>query len=100
MEPEAHEEVTIDVSSATTHAQLLEILRNALHFPDWTGKNWDALEDTINGIVEMPNRVVFTGCVQLNDALPRDSRIMHEVFDLWASRPIAGKHIFAVEYRD
>lgn len=36
-----------------------EIIKTDLNFPNFYGANWDAFWDTITGIVELPNKVIF-----------------------------------------
>jgi RNAse (barnase) inhibitor barstar len=40
----------IDLSSVKTKAQLLRLLARELAFPDWFGRNWDALEDSLTDL--------------------------------------------------
>ena len=37
----------IDLAGVADKADLMERLQGALHFPDWFGRNWDALEDCL-----------------------------------------------------
>jgi hypothetical protein len=37
----------VDLAGIPDKAALMERLRDALHFPDWFGHNWDALEDCL-----------------------------------------------------
>lgn len=38
---------TIDLAGIADKAALMERLQSALHFPEWFGRNWDALEDCL-----------------------------------------------------
>lgn len=40
----------VDASSAKTKAQMLRLLARVLAFPDWFGRNWDALEDCLTDL--------------------------------------------------
>jgi len=41
------EVVRINLAAVRGKRDLLEVLAAALHFPDWFGGNWDALEDSL-----------------------------------------------------
>lgn len=42
-----HEIVYLDLSGCTDKASLLEAASRAFRFPDWFGRNWDALSDSL-----------------------------------------------------
>ncbi len=44
--------VTVDCSNITSRAEFHEALAKALSFPDWYGKNLDALHDCLTDIFE------------------------------------------------
>jgi RNAse (barnase) inhibitor barstar len=38
---------SIDLAGIADKAGLMEELQNTMHFPEWFGRNWDALEDCL-----------------------------------------------------
>ncbi|GGK76448.1 barstar family protein [Mangrovihabitans endophyticus] len=91
---------TIDLRAVTTRDRLMDALRAGLEFPSWTGRNWDAVHDTITGIVEMPRRLTLLGWTRVAEALPRDARILREILDDFARGENAAGRPMTVEYRD
>ncbi|MFK1128324.1 barstar family protein [Pseudomonas aeruginosa] len=53
--------VTIDLGGVQGKEELHECLAQALEFPDWYGRNWDAFWDSITGLVDMPEVLEFQG---------------------------------------
>jgi Barstar (barnase inhibitor) len=52
------------IGPAATKAELLADLAAALRFPDWVGRNWDALSDALRDLSWLPagpQVVVWTG---------------------------------------
>src|SRR3954471_24656795 len=68
--------VTLDVSSVESVRELHERLAEALDFPDFYGKNWDAFWDSITGLVDMPRRLIITGWSNVASRWPKDAEIM------------------------
>ena len=60
----------IDLSPIQTEEQLHDLLSDALAFPEFYGKNWDAFWDSITDLVELPQRIEFTGSQSLKSVLP------------------------------
>ena len=61
------------VGPATTKAALLADFARALEFPDWSGRNWDALVDSLRDLSWLPagpHAVVWTGSTALKEAHP------------------------------
>lgn len=76
--------VEIDCAEAYDKAGLLDALASALHFPDWFGGNWDALEDCLMDLawIDAPGYViVLKDCDALLEENPDDFTIALEVFD-------------------
>ena len=46
----AFDVVRVDLAAASDKEQLLEQLASALEFPQWFGRNWDALEDCLGDL--------------------------------------------------
>jgi RNAse (barnase) inhibitor barstar len=58
---------------AASKAELLAAFARALRFPDWVGRNWDALADALRDLSwlpEGPHVVVWAGADALRDAAP------------------------------
>jgi hypothetical protein len=78
-------------------AQVLDALASALAFPDWFGRNWDALEDCLADLSWKPaggHLLLLAGA----PALPRDDAgiltdILASSAEAWKAR---GKPFFAV----
>lgn len=52
------------IGPAATKAELLDDFGRALRFPDWVGRNWDALSDALRDLSWLPAEphvVVWTG---------------------------------------
>ena len=68
--------VKLDVSNVESVRGLHERLAEALEFPDFYGKNWNAFWDSITGLVQMPRRLVITGWSNVVLRWPKDAQIM------------------------
>lgn len=53
--------VTVDVSKIANIDHLHEVLYEALEYPGWYGRNWDAFWDSITGLVAMPLHLHLIG---------------------------------------
>ncbi len=82
--------VSIDLEGVATKDVLFDRLARALAFPDWFGRNWDALEDCLADLS-------WTGtgghvlCFEGHGALGNDDRevlldVLHAVAESWADR--------------
>lgn len=49
-----YEVLRIDFAGCHDKAGALELLGEALQFPDWVGDNWDALADSLNDLSWLP----------------------------------------------
>ena len=49
-----YEVLRIDLAGCRDKARALELIAQALQFPDWVGDNWDALADAINDLSWLP----------------------------------------------
>jgi RNAse (barnase) inhibitor barstar len=70
------------VGPAATKAELLEGFARALRFPDWVGRNWDALADALGDLSWLPagpHVVVWAGPDELRSAQPESYRTAVEV---------------------
>jgi RNAse (barnase) inhibitor barstar len=49
----------IDISHAHDKKHFLEEIAGALHFPNWFGKNWDALNDCLTDLDWLPTKTGY-----------------------------------------
>ena len=76
-------------------AQLLKNIAAALHFPDWFGHNWDALEDCLTDLSwrDAPGYVLLIESPRPGDDLGVLVDILRSSAEFWAGR---GKPFFAL----
>ena len=72
---------TIDLEFIVSIKNLHETFSEKLKFPDYYGNNWDALWDTITGIVEMPQKLVLKNWDRFARTFPKDSKILRRIID-------------------
>ncbi|MBD2325694.1 barstar family protein [Alkalinema sp. FACHB-956] len=69
----SREVVEIVLSEVNTTDELHAKLSDALGFPDFYGRNWDAFWDSIAGLLEMPRQLRFYGWNKFVERFPEDS---------------------------
>jgi hypothetical protein len=77
------------LGSAASKAEVLGALGEALEFPGWVGRNWDALADALGDLSWLPpgpKVVVWTGSDALRSAEPAAYRTALEVLREGARR--------------
>jgi hypothetical protein len=79
--------VTLDLDGVTDKAGLMDRAARALTLPDWFGRNWDALADSLGdhtvwpqGAVEQGMLIVVRGWQPYAEARPEEWRTAQEVF--------------------
>ncbi|MEU6775852.1 barstar family protein [Streptomyces sp. NPDC046759] len=79
--------VTLDLGGVTGKAGLMDRAARALALPDWFGRNWDALADSLcdhtvwpEGAVEQGLLIVVRGWQRYAEAEPEQWRTAQEVF--------------------
>ncbi|MEV7503526.1 barstar family protein [Streptomyces sp. NPDC093018] len=79
--------VTLDLTGVTDKSGLLDAVARALHLPDWFGRNWDALLDSLSDPSVWPSEaaergllLVVTGWEPYAGARPDEWRVAREVF--------------------
>ncbi|MEV6026701.1 barstar family protein [Streptomyces sp. NPDC052036] len=79
--------VTLDLDGVTDKAAFMERIGLALELPDWFGRNWDALADSLTDLTVWPAGAVERGLVLVVQdwrayakARPEEWRIAEEVF--------------------
>ncbi|MBX7554456.1 barstar family protein [Streptomyces sp. NPDC004232] len=79
--------VTLDLDGVTDKAGLMDRAARALALPDWFGRNWDALADSLSdhtvwpeGAVEQGLLIVVRGWQPYAEARPKEWRIAQDVF--------------------
>ena len=71
----------IDISFATSGEDILDGLAESLAFPEWWGRNWDALFDCLSDpeLSDIPAELHIRGISALEDKLPTDTNKLVEV---------------------
>lgn len=69
------------MSKVKTPSELHEFLEDALGFPGWYGRNWNAFWDAITALVELPKRLKFIGWEAFAERLPADASILRQCLD-------------------
>ncbi|MFC9931090.1 barstar family protein [Streptomyces sp. NPDC127190] len=79
--------VTLDLDGVTDKAGLMDRAARALALPDWFGRNWDALADSLGDHTVWPEDAVERGLLIVvrnwrpyAEARPEEWRIAQEVF--------------------
>ncbi|MEU3828622.1 hypothetical protein GT045_17920 [Streptomyces sp. SID486] len=79
--------VTLDLDGVTGRAGLMDRVSRALSLPDWFGRNWDALADSLadhtvwpEAAVERGLLIVVRGWRPYAEARPEEWRTAEEVF--------------------
>ncbi|MER6030204.1 barstar family protein [Streptomyces sp. NPDC001851] len=85
--------VTLDLHGVTDKAGLMDAVARTLALPDWFGRNWDALLDSLTDLSVWPEEaagrgllLVVTGWRAYADARPEEWRVAREVFTEAADR--------------
>ncbi|EAD9710866.1 barnase inhibitor [Listeria monocytogenes] len=74
-------EVTIDLKKVSTKEELQNLLKQELDFPDYYGGNWDAFWDTITGLVELPEKIIFEHWSDLEESIPDEANSLKEMMN-------------------
>ena len=77
----SNEVKSIDLSQVTDNKHLHILFAEKLHFPKFYGKNWDALWDSITGLVEMPNTLVLYNWDSYEAEFSQDAKILLEIVE-------------------
>jgi len=89
------EVVCINLAAVRGKRDLLEVLAAALHFPDWFGGNWDALEDSLCDLDMGAGRghaLVFENAQRFAAGAPQDFSTAVDIFiSVAAFRRIQGQ---------
>lgn len=72
-------EVTIDMKGVSNKDELQFLLKRKLDFPDFYGENWDAFWDTITGLVELPEKIIFENWLDLENLLPFEAKSLKDL---------------------
>ncbi|MFF1277606.1 barstar family protein [Streptomyces marokkonensis] len=73
--------LVIDLTEVRNAEELHRLLQRDLRFPDFYGRNWDALWDAVTGLVDLPHELTFTGWAAFSAALPAEARTLRGLFD-------------------
>ncbi|EAC6223013.1 barnase inhibitor [Listeria monocytogenes] len=81
MSASTKKEVTIDLKKVSTKEELQILLKRNLDFPDYYGINWDAFWDTITGVVELPDKIIFENWLDLEESIPDEANSLKEMLE-------------------
>ncbi|MDO8070588.1 MULTISPECIES: barstar family protein [unclassified Janthinobacterium] len=71
--------VSVDLSDINSPRQLHAALAAALGFPSFYGMNWDAFQDAITGLVDMPQQLELRGWPAFAARLPDEAAILQRI---------------------
>ena len=80
-ELKSNEVKSIDMSQVANNKHLHNLLAEKLQFPKFYGNNWDALWDSITGLVEMPDKLILYNWNQFQNELPKDAKTLKELVE-------------------
>jgi RNAse (barnase) inhibitor barstar len=78
----------IDLKQATDKESFLKLVASALHFPDYFGMNWDALNDCLTDLSWKPAEgyvILFTNFQTITENMASEMAIIRSIFDSSAS---------------
>ena len=67
---------SIDMGQIVSNKHLHQLFWEKLKFPDFYGENWDALWDSITGLVEMPKKLILYNYDKFENEFSEDARIL------------------------
>lgn len=81
----------VDVVDPGNKAGLLDAFADALHFPSWVGRNWDALDDALRDLSWWPagdrgRLVLIRGVAVTSDPVLGDSTVLRDVLQVATTR--------------
>lgn len=86
----------IDLEGCADKDAFLERIARAMAFPDWFGRNWDALADCLGDLAWRPAAgylLVFERCSELRIAAPDEYAtalaVLTDAAEAWQSRGVA-----------
>ncbi|MEV5279190.1 barstar family protein [Streptomyces sp. NPDC051994] len=76
----------LDLAGVTGKAALMDRFARALHLPDWFGRNWDALADSLGDLPARPGAdrgllLLVTGWQGYAETRPEEWALAREVMD-------------------
>lgn len=77
---EKREEIDINCSMINTQSELINVIKQALQYPQFCGNNWNAIEDLIYDIV-FPKKLIFVNWSEVEKKLPQDTAILRAILD-------------------
>lgn len=76
--------VSLDLSGVGDKAAFMDRCARALDLPDWFGRNWDALADSLTDVGRSPGEpgrlLVVSGWQEFAEAAPQEWIVAQEVF--------------------
>lgn len=77
---EKREVVDIDCSLIKLPSELIEAIKQALQYPKFCGKSWDAVEDLIFDVI-FPEKLILHNWYEVEKKLPQDAKILKTLLD-------------------
>ncbi|GAA3495374.1 hypothetical protein GCM10019016_024740 [Streptomyces prasinosporus] len=71
--------LVIDLTEVCNAEDLHRLLQCELRFPDFHGRNWNALWDAITGLVDLPHELTFTRWAAFSAALPTEAHTLRRL---------------------
>ncbi len=71
---------TLDFSKVDSIEEVHNVIKAELDFPDYYGKNMDALWDCLTDMVGDPIHIELLGVERIQQLLPRDTKILLDTF--------------------
>jgi RNAse (barnase) inhibitor barstar len=74
----------IDLKEATDKGIFLKLVALALHFPDYFGMNWDALNDSLTDLSWKPAAgfvIIFTNFQTISENMATEIAVIKNIFD-------------------
>ena len=88
--------IEINVSLIREPKELHELIGNALGFPDYYGRNWDAFDECANDPdIEKPKELKVIGIASLAVNLPREAKLMKKCFS-----DASANGVFEIEWEE
>ncbi|PGS03613.1 MULTISPECIES: barstar family protein [Bacillus] len=81
MDNSRKEEILINVGNVSNEQELQKLLKEKLDSPNFYGENWNAFWDTITGLVELPETIVFKNWGEFERKLSEDANLLKNMLN-------------------
>lgn len=90
---------TIDLGLCDDTEAVHDAFEIILAFPDFYGRNWDALRDAITGLVEMPTNLILYNYAHFANTYKEDADKLFQIIDHY-NKSYEGKSVIQLDYLD